>query len=51
MIKICYEIIAEIRKNKVLIADFTGHRGEAYFEAGFDYGIGLPVVLYVKKSH
>lgn len=32
--KICDRIIAEIRKSSLLIADFTGHRGGVYFEAG-----------------
>lgn len=41
---ICDEIIAEIRKSKFLIADFTGQRGGVYFEAGFAYGLGLPVI-------
>jgi len=41
---ICDEIIAEIRKSKFLIADFTGQRGGVYFEAGFAYGFGLPVI-------
>jgi len=41
---ICDNIIAEIRKSKFLIADFTGQRGGAYFEAGFAYGLGLPVI-------
>jgi hypothetical protein len=41
---ICDNIIAEIRKSKFLIADFTGQRGGVYFEAGFAYGLGLPVI-------
>lgn len=41
---ICDNIIAEIRKSKFLVADFTGQRGGAYFEAGFAYGLGLPVI-------
>ena len=28
------EIISQIRRSKFLIADFTGHRGGVYFEAG-----------------
>jgi hypothetical protein len=38
---ICDNIIAEIRKSKFLIADFTGQRGDVYFEARFAYGLGL----------
>ena len=43
-------IIAEIRKSKFLIADFTGHRGGVYFEAGFAFGLGLPVIWTCKKG-
>jgi hypothetical protein len=41
--KIDDEIISQIRKSKFLVADFTGHRGGVYFEAGFAMGLGLPV--------
>lgn len=41
--KIDDEIISQIRKSKFLIADFTGHRGGVYFEAGFAKGLGLEV--------
>lgn len=47
---ICDEIIAEIRRSKFLIADFTGQRGGVYFEAGFAYGLGLPVIWTCKKD-
>lgn len=47
---ICDNIIAEIRKSKFLIADFTGQRGGAYFEAGFAYGLGLPVIWTCHKD-
>ena len=48
--KICDEIIAEIRRSKYLIADFTGQRGGVYFEAGFAQGLGIPVIWTVKSS-
>lgn len=38
------EMIAEIRKSKFIIADLTGYRGGVYFEAGFAFGLGLPVI-------
>jgi nucleoside 2-deoxyribosyltransferase len=41
---ICDHIIAEIRNSRLLVADFTGQRGGVYFEAGFAYGIGIPVI-------
>ncbi len=37
--KICDAIIAEIRKSRFLVADFTGHRGGVYFEAGYALGL------------
>jgi len=48
--KICDQIIAEIRRSKYLVADFTGNRGGVYFEAGFAQGLGLPVIWTVKES-
>lgn len=42
--KICDSIIAEIRKSRYLVADFTGHRGGVYFEAGFAKGLGMEVI-------
>jgi hypothetical protein len=41
--KINDEIVSQIRQSKFLVADFTGHRGGVYFEAGFAMGLGLPV--------
>ena len=47
-------IIAEIRSSKALVADFThgeqGARGSVYFEAGFAYGLGLPIVFSCRKD-
>ena len=48
--KICDEIIAEIRKSRFVVADFTGQRGGVYFEAGFAMGLGLPVIWLVRKD-
>jgi nucleoside 2-deoxyribosyltransferase len=46
--KIDDEIIAEIRRSKFLVADFTCEkekvRGGVYFEAGFAMGLGIPVI-------
>ena len=46
--KIDDEIIAEIRRSRFLVADFThgekGARGGVYFEAGFAQGLGIPVI-------
>ena len=38
------EIIAQIRAASFVVADFTGHRGGVYFEAGFALGLNLPVI-------
>ena len=48
--KIDDRIIAEIRKSGLLVADFTGHRGGVYFEAGFAMGLGIPVVWTCKRD-
>lgn len=60
--KICDEIIAEIRRSKLVIADFTcdiiehegqSHpqiRGGVYYEAGFAHGLGIPVIFTCQKD-
>jgi len=48
--KICDEIIAEIRRSKYVVADFSGNRGGVYYEAGFAFGLGRPVIWTVRKS-
>ena len=48
--KICDAIIAEIRKSKFVVTDFTGHRGGVYFEAGYALGLGLPVIWTCSKD-
>jgi hypothetical protein len=52
--KIDDEIIAEIRRSKFLVADFTCEkekvRGGVYFEAGFAIGLGIPVIWTVAKE-
>lgn len=44
------EIIAQIRRSRFVVADFTGHRGGVYFEAGFAQGLGLPVIWTCRKD-
>ena len=44
------EMIAQIRSASLVVADFTGHRGGVYFEAGFALGLGLPVIWTCKKD-
>ena len=52
--KIDDEIIAEIRRSRFLVADFThgddGARGGVYYEAGFAHGLGLPVIFTCHKD-
>lgn len=52
--KIDDEIIAEIRRSRFLVADFThgdeGARGGVYFEAGFAHGLGIPVIFTCRKD-
>ena len=48
------EIIAEIRRSRFVVADFThdekGDRGAVYYEAGFAYGLGLEVIYSCRKA-
>jgi hypothetical protein len=52
--KIDDEILAEIRRSRFLIADFTCEpknvRGGVYYEAGFAQGLGIPVVWTCKDT-
>lgn len=48
--KIDDEIIVEIRRSRVLVADVTGQRAGVYFEAGFAKGLGLPVIWCVRED-
>ncbi|MFZ7131931.1 MAG: hypothetical protein ACOWWR_06195 [Eubacteriales bacterium] len=38
------EIIAGIKESAFVIADFTGHRGGVYYEAGYAIGLGKTVI-------
>jgi nucleoside 2-deoxyribosyltransferase len=49
--KIDDEIIAEIRRSAFLVADFTEHRQNVYFETGFAIGLGLHVIWKCRKDH
>ncbi len=52
--KIDDEIIAEIRRSRFLVADFTqgddGARGGVYYEAGFAHGLDLDVIFTCRKD-
>jgi hypothetical protein len=49
--KIDDEIIAEIRRSRFLVADFTGFRTGVFYEAGFAYGLGIPVIFTCKEDY
>lgn len=48
--KICDLIVAEIRKSKFLVADFTLHKAGVYFEAGFALGLEIPVIWTCRED-
>jgi hypothetical protein len=48
--KICDEIIAEIRRSRFVVADFTGQRGGVYYEAGYASGREIPVIWTCRKD-
>lgn len=52
--KIDDEIIAEVRRAKFVVADFScgedGARGGVYYEAGYAAGIGKPVIFCVRED-
>lgn len=44
------EIIAQIRRSRFMVADFTGQRAGVYFEAGFIGGLGRTVIWMCRKD-
>ncbi len=52
--KIDDRIIAEIRRSRFVVADFThgekGIRGGVYYEAGFAHGLGISVIFTCRKD-
>ncbi len=52
--KIDDKIVAEIRRSRFLVADFThgdaGARGGVYYEAGFAHGLKIPVIFCCRES-
>lgn len=44
------EIIAGIKESAFVIADFTGHRGGVYYEAGYAIGLGKMVIQMCNES-
>ena len=52
--KIDDEIIAELRRSRFVVADFTqgddGARGGVYYEAGYAHGLNLPVIFTCRED-
>jgi len=52
--KIDDEIVAEIRRSRFVVADFThdeaGMRGGVYYEAGFAHGLNIPVIFTCRED-
>ena len=52
--KIDDEIIAEIRRSRFVVADFShgdsGARGGVYYEAGFAHGLNIPVIFTCRED-
>ncbi len=52
--KIDDEIVADIRRSRFIVADFTSKqdkpRGGVYFEAGFAYGLHIPVIWTCRED-
>jgi len=48
--KVCEKIIADINLSDFIIADFSYHRGNVYFEAGYALGQRKPVIWCCKKG-
>ena len=44
------EIIGQIKRNRFMVADFTGQRPGVYFEAGMMLGLGRTVIWMCKKQ-
>lgn len=49
--KIDDEIIAQIKRSRFVVADFTGHRGGVYFEAGYALGRDMPVIWTCRNDY
>jgi hypothetical protein len=48
--KIDDAIVAAIRTARFVVADYTGHRGGVYYEAGFAHGLGIPVIFMCRQD-
>lgn len=44
------QILFELNRSRFVIAEFTGHRPNVYFEAGYALGRGLPVIWTCRED-
>lgn len=49
--KITDAIIAKLKSSRIVIADFTNHSSNVYFEAGFAMGMKIPVIWTCQSGH
>lgn len=49
--RIDHRIEVQIKQSRFVVADFTGHRGGVYFEAGFARALGRPVFFTCHDDH
>jgi hypothetical protein len=47
---VVFEIMAEIRESRFLVADLTNQNNGVYFEAGFARGLDVPVIWTCRKD-
>jgi nucleoside 2-deoxyribosyltransferase len=45
------QIVALIRDSRFVVADLTLNRGGVYYEAGFAFGLGTPVIPTCREDH
>jgi len=48
--KICDHILSEIRRSGLVVADFTGHSPNVYFESGLALGLGRKLIFCCRES-
>ncbi len=44
------KILFELTRSRFVVAEFTGHRPNVYFEAGYALGLGLPVIWTCREE-
>jgi nucleoside 2-deoxyribosyltransferase len=44
------KILLELNRSRFVVAEFTGHRPNVYFEAGYALGRGLPVIWTCREE-